>query len=223
MHRSGTSCLAGCLENSGLHLGKVVERNWDNAKGNRENLEIRAINDDVIRLSGGTWDKPPGAIIWDASLAQRRDLAIEARTGIDQWGFKDPRTLLTLPFWLEAIPDMRLVGTFRHPLAAAFSMSERDNTEVCDALELWNIHNEKLLQYLSEFDFPVVCFDWPAGRYTQAIQSVAAKLEIRANAACPSDTFFEDTLRTSQNYPKSLRMSTRTEAIYTQLMAQCSG
>jgi hypothetical protein len=31
------------------------------------------------------------------------------------WGFKDPRTLLTLPFWMEAVTP-KFFGSFRHPL-----------------------------------------------------------------------------------------------------------
>ena len=37
MHRSGTSCLAGCLEDLGLTLGKVNRAAPHNLKGNNEN------------------------------------------------------------------------------------------------------------------------------------------------------------------------------------------
>jgi len=37
MHRSGTSCLAGCLEEAGLYLGDVNLKAGFNKKGNREN------------------------------------------------------------------------------------------------------------------------------------------------------------------------------------------
>jgi len=38
MHRSGTSCLAGCLQAAGLISGEVNIQAMYNAKGNRENL-----------------------------------------------------------------------------------------------------------------------------------------------------------------------------------------
>jgi len=41
------------------------------------------------------------------------------------WGFKDPRTLLTLDGWLEALPEVSLAATFRHPLSVAGSLQER--------------------------------------------------------------------------------------------------
>ena len=40
MHRSGTSCLTGCLKEYGLHLGDVSESNKHNKKGNQENKEV---------------------------------------------------------------------------------------------------------------------------------------------------------------------------------------
>ena len=38
MHRSGTSCLAGSLQEAGIYLGDVVTSAAHNQKGNRENV-----------------------------------------------------------------------------------------------------------------------------------------------------------------------------------------
>ena len=59
MHRSGTSSLAGCLQEAMLGLGDVVESAPHNLKGNRENLAIRGLNDDFLAYSNGAWDRPP--------------------------------------------------------------------------------------------------------------------------------------------------------------------
>ncbi len=37
MHRSGTSCLAGSLQQGGMYLGDVYEHSPHNIKGNRGN------------------------------------------------------------------------------------------------------------------------------------------------------------------------------------------
>ena len=42
------------------------------------------------------------------------------------WGFKDPRALLTMPFWHAAIPGLEFVGTYRHPYLVAKSLNSRD-------------------------------------------------------------------------------------------------
>jgi len=41
MHRSGTSCLAGSLQELGLYLGEVYDQNPHNPRGNRENAAAR--------------------------------------------------------------------------------------------------------------------------------------------------------------------------------------
>lgn len=41
MHRSGTSCLAGSLQEAGLYLGEVNTAAPHNAKGNRESRDCK--------------------------------------------------------------------------------------------------------------------------------------------------------------------------------------
>ena len=43
MHRSGTSCLTGSLQDKGLYLGQVSQRGTFNKKGNRERWRHRAV------------------------------------------------------------------------------------------------------------------------------------------------------------------------------------
>ena len=63
MHRSGTSCLTGSLQEAGLYLGDCHTWNPHNLKGNRENQEIVDINDRVLADNGGAWDAPPERVI----------------------------------------------------------------------------------------------------------------------------------------------------------------
>jgi len=97
MHRSGTSCLAGCLEERGLYLGEVANASKNNAKGIKENIQHRAINDDVLAMSGGSWDRPPERLGWNNALRERRDNHIANHSACKVWDFKDPRALVTLP------------------------------------------------------------------------------------------------------------------------------
>ena len=60
MHRSGTSCLAGSLQEAGLYLGEVNTTAPHNAKGNRESRTIVALHDGLLQANGGAWDAPPG-------------------------------------------------------------------------------------------------------------------------------------------------------------------
>src|ERR1700722_18071970 len=122
MHRSGTSCLAGSLEEAGLRLGDVFRVGQYNAKGNRENGRIMALQEAVLIHSGGSWDRPPEYVSWNDSNRAERDNIISSYTDEPVWGFKDPRTILLIDFWREALSNLTVVGTLRHPRLVAESL-----------------------------------------------------------------------------------------------------
>jgi len=195
MHRSGTSCLAGCLEEHGLHLGNVVNSAPFNLKGNKENITLREINDGVLSFSGGSWAKPPERLVWNETFRQRRDDYISNYNSYKIWGFKDPRTLLTLPFWLESKLNMKFVGTFRHPLAVSQSLERRKGLQpILAPLELWKIYNLKLLNYAAEFRFPLVSFDSPTIEYVDNLRALARLFGLHHVSAAGND-FFDERLR----------------------------
>jgi hypothetical protein len=197
MHRSGTSCLAGSLQQRGLHLGEVYESRPYNRKGNRENQQVMDLNNAVLAASGGAWDRPPRQLRWDPADEAARDAIIAglgAGSADAPWGFKDPRSLLTLPFWQVAIPDARLVGTFRHPARVAASLRARDpGMAVETALELWRDYNERLLAACTASPFPIVDFDAEPDAYRRALDNVAAALGLSSPEG--GDVFFEVGLR----------------------------
>ncbi len=199
MHRSGTSCLAGCLEEQGLHLGDVVDSAPFNLKGNKENITLRAINDDVLSLSGGSWDDPPDQLIWNDALRNRRDEHILSNRAHDIWGFKDPRTVITLPFWLEAHSEFRFVGTFRHPRAVVESLMRRNVLQpAIPPLKLWKHYNRKLIEYVDQLQFPLVCFDRPAEEYNRGLKAVVQYLGL-AKLRGTSLQFFDNNLRSKNS------------------------
>jgi hypothetical protein len=193
MHRSGTSCLAGSLQEAGLYLGEVNTVAPHNAKGNRESLAIMVLQDDLLRANGGDWDAPPATVIWSVEHRARRDAIIATYPNDRIWGFKDPRTLLTLAGWLEALPSVRFVGTFRHPLAVAASLHARNGVPVEKSLALWSTYNCLLLDYQRRLNFPLVSFDWPPERYQQCLQAIVPTLSLTVPVA--GFSFFEAELR----------------------------
>ena len=146
MHRSGTSCLAGCLEQAGLFLGEVDTQARHNAKGNRENRNIMDLNDSVLGSVEATWDNPPKSVLnWTSEQIAARDALIARYPSDQKWGFKEPRTLFTLEGWLDAFPKVEIVATFRHPLSAAQSLKFRNGFPIERGLALWKAYNERLL------------------------------------------------------------------------------
>jgi hypothetical protein len=67
-----------------------------------------------------------------------RDLFIESRHGRPLRGFKDPRLLLCLEGWRQALPSLEPVGVFRHPAAVARSLLERDGVGLDKGVALWS-------------------------------------------------------------------------------------
>jgi len=219
MHRSGTSCLAGSLEEAGLHFGDVNRRARHNAKGNLENRAIMDLHEAVLTANDGSWDDPPERAIWSSDHKAQRDAIIATYPTGKIWGFKDPRTLLTLDGWLDALPTARCVGTFRHPLAVVRSLHTRNGFSHDKSIALWSYYNRTLLHYQSQLQFDLVCFDWPAGRYDADMSIIAAGL----NLPPPSDrfSFFEPGLRKSHVHP-STNLPEEIQAIYGSLVAIAS-
>jgi hypothetical protein len=194
MHRSGTSCLAGCLQERGLFLGEVFEKNPYNLKGNRENQSIMQLNISVLESSGGNWNRPPEEIIWNESQARERDQIIASfmNSGEQTWGFKDPRTLLSLPFWEAGLKQISFVGTFRNPIAVAKSLNSRDGMPIEEGLALWRAYNQKLVSLWCRQPFPMVSFDSNPCEYRDSIDRTAKFLGLETRS---DSIFFEENLR----------------------------
>lgn len=173
MHRSGTSCLTGILQEAGLHLGEVVTWAPHNLKGNRENISIRELNDQVLKFNNAGWDRPRIVTTWPDYLALQRDRIINSFVSDDvqKWGFKDPRTTFTYPFWQQAVP-LRFVGTYRHPRLVAASLNARNGWDMGRGLELWFDYNRTMLDLWHQKNFPIVRFDQHPSEYMSDMQMV---------------------------------------------------
>ena len=197
MHRSGTSCLAGSLQQYGLYLGRVFEWSPHNLKGNRENMGIVHLNDAVLTGSGGAWDQPPAELTWNADQEHLRDRIIRKlkEDSAAAWGFKDPRTLFTLPFWKDGLENFMLVGTFRHPLLVARSLQAREGMPAPLALELWRAYNQRLLGYLESEGGLLIPFDLPESAYQQDIQHIARRLGLKPSSEADAPRFIDEALK----------------------------
>ncbi len=198
MHRSGTSCLAGSLQQKGLFLGEVHEWNQHNLKGNRENDRIAALDDSILNHSQGSWYEPPGKLSWTRKHEKERNSIIESfeSAGIPVWGFKEPRALLTMPFWQAALPKLEYVGTFRHPYLVAQSLERRDSMPTDYAVNLWKIYNQKMLSIYEQKPFPVISFDISSDEYIEGVNKIADAIALpeAANQEVFLDTELKNTL-----------------------------
>jgi hypothetical protein len=147
-----------------------------------------------MAANGGSWCVPPIDMRWPADLARERDVLLAALARQQPWGFKDPRTLITLEGWLERLKAPALVATYRHPMAVAKSLHRRDpRIAVEEGLQLWRIYNERLITLANKRQVAMVSFDWPTDRYVDAVTSIAAMLGLPEPAAIA--TFPDPALR----------------------------
>lgn len=134
-----------------------------NQKGFWEHKGIQEINNEVMsRLGynclhhGADWIDPPTfPDNWETD-SQFTDLKDRANTLIQQdfsdyaiWGWKDPRTCFTLPFWQSILPEIDYVILIRNPVDVARSL-ERFICIGCTferGLYLWSLHLRYAFKY----------------------------------------------------------------------------
>ena len=110
------------------------------------------MNDGILAALGGMWDVPPTRL--RSALRGRRLAPLRARA--EQivtrmrthapWGWKDPRTSLTLPFWLPIVPELHVVVCYRDVVAVAHSLAHRGHSSELFGMRLWTKYNRRLLR-----------------------------------------------------------------------------
>lgn len=158
MHRSGTSCLAGCLEACGLYLGEVSKSNIHNRRGNQELRAVNLLHEKILNRNGGTWDYPPESI--QITTQDKNDFQEILGSFPDNaiCGIKDPRILFLADEWMELQKDISLIATYRHPLLVAASLQKRNQMNLEKGLSLWNIYNDKLVKLHKKYGFHIIKF-----------------------------------------------------------------
>lgn len=185
MHRSGTSCLAGALEQCGLFLGDVRRTGQYNAKGYFEIKEVAHLHDQILGLNRGTWFDPPEQVLVHPYHQQALKKIAARLSSRRPCGIKDPRMLLMLDDWLEIVPPPHaLAGTFRHPMAVAESLNRRNGLPEQEGLALWLRYNTILVETHCKTPFPLVYFDLSeSDLYCRTLAELAHMSGLKPNIA----------------------------------------
>lgn len=157
MHRSGTSVFTRILNLIGLYLGpeqQLLQPNDYNPKGYWEHDEIVSLNNEILERLGGSWDEPPAfppgwenAPAMDDLKQRAQRLIQDSFADVQTWGWKDPRSCLTLPFWQQLLPDMRYVVCLRNPVDVALSLEQRDRLSAEKSSRLWLTYVSSALKH----------------------------------------------------------------------------
>lgn len=192
MHRSGTSCLAGMLAAGGLASAGQAVRNWDNARGHHEMLDVVRLNEAVLAHSGGHWLAAPAEVRWTDEHAELRDRLLRASVAGRPALLKDPRTLLTLPFWRASQVPYHVVAIVRHPLAVARSLESWRGMPLAEGVALWSAHNRALADDHARHGDPIIDFEAPRTVVIEAVRAVAASFAPAIDAEALAAAYEEE-------------------------------
>ena len=161
MHRSGTSCITKIFNLTGIDLGKnLLQPQRDNPQGFWEDWYLVQINQQILKNSNGSWDKPPSEI--HVSLKNKLDILsfiYNNRSKSKVFGFKDPRILLTWDAWKPYFKNHVIVGVFRHPTSVSKSLYTRNQINEKFGNKLWYEYNSKLLEINKSENITFINFD----------------------------------------------------------------
>jgi hypothetical protein len=155
MHRSGTSVTMRAVNLLGVYVGDDADLyppSFDNRKGVWERKDVVDFHNDLLSHLKGEWktclhlDNQ-----WHKSEAvkpfKERLLSLLRNTFSERslWGWKDPRTCVLLPLWIDVLNDMgvslSVVFVVRNPLDVARSLYRRSNIPYDKSFGLWFFHN----------------------------------------------------------------------------------
>ena len=206
MHRSGTSAVARGLEALDVDLGhSFLDAQPENPTGYWEDRSIVDLNERVLRTLGLRWDD--AAPIDVAQFSGWRMWRLRRETGRylrrwftlrPLWGFKDPRTMRLLPFWLRVLRGGRVNDAYllvvRNPASVAASLHARQKMTVEAAQRLWLAYVVPFLDRLDAKPLLVVDYDLLMGDPRGQLERIARTLGLPAVHSPQVDAFVNDFL-----------------------------
>lgn len=156
MHRSATSLAAKGLIKSGIYMGKqLLPANKDNSYGYWEDVDFITMNTAILKKAGGSWENPPSEenIINAGKFFKReiKELIRIKSKGKEFWGWKDPRTTLTIKCYLKYLENPHFIVCFRETEKIAESLRKRNHFSKKKCIELANEYNLRLLSFIKEW------------------------------------------------------------------------
>jgi hypothetical protein len=150
--RSGTSVTAGILEALGVDMGSIgASKKW-NPKGSFEDKDFQRLNKAIFRMvepSKDYWEPPSWRQVMDqraAAAPKIRELVAAKSRRERVWGWKNPRSILTLELYLPCLTNPHLVLVSRDRLATAKSSIKhtRGRIDLPQALRLVDFYTGEM-------------------------------------------------------------------------------
>ena len=192
MHRSGTSVLARAVNLLGVYAGpqdRLLQPNEYNIDGYWEHQEIVNLNDRLLKLHSKSWDSilPMPEGWWELSeiTPYRREAIniINENFGERQlWVWKDPRTSVLLPFWVDLLRQLKIEVYFlisiRNPLDVVASLEKRDGFKKEKSLALWQYYNLSSLYWTCNSRRMVIHYDSLLDNWESYLKAITKEIGI---------------------------------------------
>ena len=146
MHRSGTTLVSKIIGGNNVFLG--ISKDINN-----ESIFFQNINKWLMSINSSTWDNPNS--FSDTVHTQNFKLNLDKLKltlngklnfryfGLRNyfsnnnfynikynWGWKDPRNIFTLPFWIKLFPQSKVIIIIRHPIDVINSLLIREKKNI---------------------------------------------------------------------------------------------
>jgi hypothetical protein len=159
MHRSATSLISKSLHKE-IYMGENFAYPPGNSLGTFEEKKFQHLNEEILKMAGGSWNNPPSEkdILATAPRVNDRikelienSMRVAKKRGYNIWGWKDPRNCLTIKLYLPFLENPHFNLQFREPAKVAESLVKRDKMDYNDAFILATVYNKRLMKFINEW------------------------------------------------------------------------
>jgi hypothetical protein len=167
--RSGTSVITGILRILGVEMGSSIQ-DRANPFGSFEDRDFALLQREIFEAANSEssyWNPPSQEAILGVEgqvRASIEEIVQRKSQNGPIWGWKHPRTILTLELFLPALRNPHLVAVFRNPLGIAHSSVEHTKNyksgkvDFFQALQIVNFYYGKMAKTLEAHRaLPTVC------------------------------------------------------------------
>lgn len=164
MHRSMTSLIAKGIADNKVYVGDtLMPPNGGNPNGYWEDVDFVRMNNNLLGLAGGSWKEPPsedsiislkekyGSMI--KRLIEKKEKRVKDiffRENERIWGWKDPRTVLTIRLYLPYLTNPHFIFCIRNPLDVAKSLKKTEKIPIKEGVNLWREYNNRMIDFISD-------------------------------------------------------------------------
>lgn len=166
MHGGGTSMVSGILHSWGVSMGEdeaaLALGTEEQPNGYWEDIEFKTLNRQILYAAGGRWfNVPPAHVLMEVGfqfLLPMLQLVLQRQEGHKHWGFKDPRTALTLPLWQRVLPENTRYVRVVRPVAdnvrtlvrRGDRLAENETDNILTMIDLIGEYNRRMNEFFKE-------------------------------------------------------------------------